>query len=118
MRLQLRRQVRDLLRVDRRHVNARLRSLAREDMRFCPIADKYWNARGGSSSDGGAFIFTVDSDQDGRKTLSCTNKFGHEVKLDGGSVRCDVPEEATAKKDAPDALRELVNQRHAEGVKC
>ena len=95
---------------EKQAIDATLRSLAREDMRFCPIADKYWNARGGSSSDGGAFIFTVDSDQDGRKTLSCTNKFGHEVKLDGGSVRCDVPEEATAKKDAPDALRELVNQ--------
>ena len=95
---------------EKQAIDATLRSLAREDMRFCPIADKYWNARGGSSSDGGAFIFTVDSDQDGRKTLSCTNKFGHEVTLDGGSVRCDAPEEATAKKDAPDALRELVNQ--------
>ena len=95
---------------EKQAIDATLRSLAREDMRFCPVADKYWNARGGSSSDGGAFIFTVDSDQEGRKTLSCTNKFGHEVKLDGGSVRCDMPEEETAKKDAPDALRELVNQ--------
>ena len=95
---------------EKQAIDATLRSLAREDMRFCPIADKYWNARGGSSSDGGAFIFTVDSDQDGKKTLSCTNKFGHEVTLDGGSVRCDAPEVAMAKKDAPDALRELVNQ--------
>jgi len=95
---------------EKQAIDATLRSLAREDMRFCPIADKYWNARGGSSSDGGAFIFTVDSDQDGKKTLSCTNKFGHEVTLDGGSIRCDAPEEAIAKKDAPDALRELVNQ--------
>jgi glutamate synthase domain-containing protein 1/glutamate synthase domain-containing protein 3 len=95
---------------EKQAIDATLRSLAREDMRFCPIADKYWNARGGSSSDGGAFIFTVDSDQEGKKTLSCTNKFGHEVKLDGGCVRCDMPEEATAKKDAPDPLRELVNQ--------
>jgi glutamate synthase domain-containing protein 1/glutamate synthase domain-containing protein 3 len=95
---------------EKQAIDATLRSLAREDMRFCPIADKYWNARGGSSSDGGAFIFTVDSDREGKKTLSCTNKFGHEVKLDGGFVRCDAPEEAIAKKDAPDALRELVNQ--------
>jgi glutamate synthase domain-containing protein 3 len=95
---------------EKQAIDATLRSLAREDMRFCPIADKYWNARGGSSSDGGAFIFTVDSDRDGRKTLACTNKFGCEVALDCGSVRCDVQEDVAAKKDAPDALRELVNQ--------
>ncbi|HTY61475.1 MAG TPA: glutamate synthase [Acidobacteriota bacterium] len=95
---------------EKQAIDATLRSLAREDMRFCPIADKYWNARGGSSSDGGAFIFTVDSDGDGRKTLACTNKFGHEVKLECGSVRCDLEEEKAPKKDAPDALKELVNQ--------
>jgi glutamate synthase domain-containing protein 1/glutamate synthase domain-containing protein 3 len=95
---------------EKQAIDATLRSLAREDMRFCPIADKYWNARGGSSSDGGAFIFTVDSSQDGRKTLACTNKFGQEVKLDCGAVRCDAQEEEAPKKNAPDALRELVNQ--------
>jgi glutamate synthase domain-containing protein 3 len=95
---------------EKQAIDATLRSLAREDMRFCPIADKYWNARGGSSSDGGAFIFSVDSVQDGRKALSCTNKFGHEVTLDCGTVRCDMPETPAEQKDAPDALRELVNQ--------
>jgi glutamate synthase domain-containing protein 1/glutamate synthase domain-containing protein 3 len=95
---------------EKQAIDATLRSLAREDMRFCPIADKYWNARGGSSSDGGAFIFTVDSDQNGNKTLACTNKFGQPVELDSGQVRCDLTEESAPPKDAPDALRELVNQ--------
>jgi hypothetical protein len=95
---------------EKQAIDATLRSLAQEDLRFCPVADKYWNARGGSSTDGGAFIFTVDSDRDGRKTLACTNKFGLEVKLDSGRIRCDVPEEEVHQKDAPDALRELVNQ--------
>jgi glutamate synthase domain-containing protein 1/glutamate synthase domain-containing protein 3 len=95
---------------EKQAIDATLRSLAREDMRFCPVADKYWNARGGSSSDGGAFIFTVDSDADGRKKLACTNKFGNEVKLDTGRIRCDMPEEAAGEKNAPDAVRELVNQ--------
>ena len=94
---------------EKQAIDATLRSLAREDMRFCPVADKYWNARGGSSSDGGAFIFTVDSGADGRRTLSCTNKFGDAVTLDCGSVRCDA-EEAEAANGAPEALRELVNQ--------
>jgi glutamate synthase domain-containing protein 1/glutamate synthase domain-containing protein 3 len=95
---------------EKQAIDATLRSLAREDLRFCPVADKYWNARGGSSTDGGAFIFTVDSGCDGRKTLACTNKFGSAVKLDSGRVRCDVPEDAIRQEKAPDALRELVNQ--------
>jgi glutamate synthase domain-containing protein 1/glutamate synthase domain-containing protein 3 len=95
---------------EKQAIDATLRSLAREDMRFCPIADKYWNARGGSSTDGGAFIFTVDSDGNGGKKLECTNKFGNVVKLDGGVIRCDAPEQDIHRKDAPEALRELVNQ--------
>ncbi len=53
-------------------------SLEREDARFRPIADKYWNARGGSYTDGGSFIFSlVDSgDGAGGKKLICTDKFG------------------------------------------
>ena len=35
-------------------------SLAKEDQRFWPVADRYWNARGGSHTDGGAFIFTLE----------------------------------------------------------
>ena len=100
---------------EKQAIDATLRSLAREDLRFCPIADKYWNARGGSSSDGGAFIFSVDSDAQGRKSLACTNKFGQEVTLDCGTVRCDFTEEAEERKDAPDALRELVNQWMQKG---
>jgi len=66
---------------EKQAIDATLRSLAAEDGRFCPIADRYWNARGGSATDGGAFIFTVtDADQgDGSKQLICTNKFGEVV---------------------------------------
>jgi glutamate synthase domain-containing protein 1/glutamate synthase domain-containing protein 3 len=95
---------------EKQAIDATLRSLAKEDLRFCPVADKYWNARGGSSTDGGAFIFTVDTDGNGRKTLACTNKFGHEVTLDSGRIRCDVPEEAPPQKHTQDGLQELVNQ--------
>ncbi len=95
---------------EKQAIDATLRSLAQEDMRFCPVADKYWNARGGSSTDGGAFIFTVDSDRQGRKTLACTNKFGRPVTVDSGVVRCDLPETDSSQNNAPDALKELVYQ--------
>jgi len=96
---------------EKQAIDATLRSLAKEDLRFCPVADKYWNARGGSSTDGGAFIFTVDSaGNNGDKKLVCTDKFGRAVKLDSGTVRCDVVASSIDRMDAPDALRELVDQ--------
>ena len=63
---------------EKQAIDATLQNLAAEDDRFCPVADKYWNARGGSAADGGAFIFTVkDAGRgDGSKELVCTNKFG------------------------------------------
>ena len=68
---------------EKQAIDATLQNLAAEDNRFCPIADKYWNARGGSATDGGAFMFTVkDAGKgDGSKTLICTNKFGEVVKI-------------------------------------
>ncbi len=67
---------------EKQAIDATLRSLAREDPRFSPVADKYWNARGGSSSDGGAFIFNVIPDGDGARRIECLNKFGQAVQVD------------------------------------
>lgn len=61
---------------EKQAIDATLHSLAGEDVRFCPIADDYWNARGGSYTDGGAFIFTVKANGDGSRHLTCTDKFG------------------------------------------
>jgi len=65
---------------EKQAIDATLASLSHEDARICPIADRYWNARGGSYTDGGAFLFTVT--RDGR--LTCTNKFGEEVRTPPG----------------------------------
>ncbi len=63
---------------EKQAIDATLHSLAAEDKRFCPIADRYWNARGGSHTDGGAFIFTLENN-DGSKKLTCSDKFGRVV---------------------------------------
>jgi glutamate synthase domain-containing protein 1/glutamate synthase domain-containing protein 3 len=73
---------------EKQAIDATLHSLAQEDQRFCPIADRYWNARGGSHTDGGAFIFTV-AQENGSASLTCTDKFGRAVSVNGGRVRCD-----------------------------
>jgi glutamate synthase domain-containing protein 1/glutamate synthase domain-containing protein 3 len=69
-----------LISSERQAINACLRSLSAEDPRFQPVADQYWNARGGSYTDGGAFAFTVARD-DHSTRLVCRNKFGAEVPV-------------------------------------
>jgi len=66
---------------EKQAIDATLQSLAAEDKRFSPIADKYWNARGGSATDGGAFIFTVKDNGTGGKQLTCADKFGRPVAM-------------------------------------
>src|SRR5208282_3633870 len=67
-----------LMASERQAIDACLRSLAQEDSRFAAKADIYWNARGGSYTDGGAFIFTVDRTLE-KPRLKCVDKFGSEV---------------------------------------
>ncbi len=67
-----------LIASERQAINACLRSLATEDERFQPLADKYWVARGGSHTDGGAFRFTFSP----VKGLASADKFGVPVIID------------------------------------
>ncbi len=81
---------------EKQAIDATLRSLAEEDKRFSPVADRYWNARGGSASDGGAFIFTIQpgaNGDSGKLVLTCADKFGREVKVERGCVRCDLADD-------------------------
>ncbi|TAK14003.1 MAG: glutamate synthase [Anaerolineae bacterium] len=64
---------------EKQGIDAALESLAETDKRFWPRADKFWNARGGSHTDGGAFLFSVKYDSK-KPALAVTDKFGHEVK--------------------------------------
>jgi glutamate synthase domain-containing protein 1/glutamate synthase domain-containing protein 3 len=64
---------------EKQGIDATLKSLAKNDHRFWPRADRYWNARGGSHTDGGAFLFTVKPDPLGGMQLISQDKFGHTV---------------------------------------
>jgi glutamate synthase domain-containing protein 1 len=67
-----------LIASEKQAIDATLSSLHQQDPRICPVADRYWNARGGSHTDGGAFIFTV-TDESAAHQLVCTDKFGRVV---------------------------------------
>jgi glutamate synthase domain-containing protein 1 len=66
---------------EKQAIDATLQSLAKEDPRFGTVADRYWNARGGSYTDGGSFIFTVAANGAGEWKLTCTDKFGREIDV-------------------------------------
>ncbi len=74
---------------EKQAIDATLISLEREDPRFRPIADKYWNARGGSYTDGGSFIFSLKDDGSDNKKLFCTDKFGRVIETPRDKVVCD-----------------------------
>jgi glutamate synthase domain-containing protein 1/glutamate synthase domain-containing protein 3 len=68
---------------EKQAIDATLKSLAEDDPRFCAVADKYWNARGGSCENGGAFSFTLteDADRPGGMKLECADKFGAPIRV-------------------------------------
>ncbi|MCL4501402.1 MAG: glutamate synthase [Deltaproteobacteria bacterium] len=85
---------------EKQAIDATLASLAAEDPRVCPVADLYWNARGGSATDGGSFIFSLEP-RDGRRVLSCHDKFGkpktvpwHQRPWNGAVLEIEIQEDS------------------------
>ncbi len=74
---------------EKQAIDATLRSLAEDDPRFRRVADRYWNARGGSATDGGAFIFTVQGNGSGYD-LTCADKFGKPITVPAGQYKVDL----------------------------
>ena len=79
-----------LIASEKQAIDATLLSLHADDSRICPVADRYWNARGGSHTDGGAFIFDLKPGDHGRLRMSCTDKFGTPVPMPAGTDPCDL----------------------------
>ncbi len=127
---------------EKQAIDATLSSLASEDPRFTPVADIYWNARGGSHTDGGAFLLTVSPKDAGRTDLPSvpqvnnttdsksvpqanghyglrvTNKFGVPVSTIPGQTHCDlsIPAAAPAKTNGDaDALQQCIAGKDPQG---
>ncbi len=67
---------------EKQAIDATLKSISEEDPRVGTVADRYWNARGGSHTDGGSFIFNLDTSGNPiERKLSCIDKFGSEVTI-------------------------------------
>ncbi|MFH2008543.1 MAG: glutamate synthase, partial [bacterium] len=74
---------------EKQAIDNTLAVLAAQDSRFRTVADRYWNARGGSYTDGGAFAFELQRSGEGAGAgyaLRCTDKFGRPVEVPGGAL--------------------------------
>jgi glutamate synthase domain-containing protein 1/glutamate synthase domain-containing protein 3 len=78
---------------EKQAIDAALESLADEDPKYWSRADLFWNARGGSHTDGGAFTFSVASG-----VLTCEDKFGKRIEP-------SLAKRAYAGAPAPSAVR-------------
>ncbi|MFC1964953.1 glutamate synthase [Chloroflexota bacterium] len=78
-----------LIASEKQAIDATLHSLSMEDSRFREVADRYWNARGGSHTDGGAFSFTV-SRKNRNCSLSCADKFGNTLNTPPGEYKINL----------------------------
>jgi glutamate synthase domain-containing protein 3 len=90
---------------EKQAIDATLANLAAEDPRFTPVADLYWNARGGSHTDGGTFMLTVSpaagkpaggaaadtaASPAGHYAIRVTNKFGVPVSTTPRQVHANL----------------------------
>ena len=108
---------------EKQAIDATLESLAAEDSRFCPVADLYWNARGGSATDGGSFTFSLERKNGGR-VLSCHDKFGkpktvpwHQRPWDGTRLEITSSEDSELNRLIKSNLEDLSGQKLFQWVK-
>jgi glutamate synthase domain-containing protein 1/glutamate synthase domain-containing protein 3 len=100
---------------EKQAIDATLLSLSKEDDRICPVADRYWNARGGSHTDGGAFIFNLVPESTGKLRMECTDKFGVPVPMPRGDELCDFSEGISLPAESEETIQEIISERFVPG---
>ena len=100
---------------EKQAIDATLHSLSKDDKRICPVADKYWNARGGSYTDGGSFIFNLSKNAQGKMRISCTDKFGRTVPIPEETESCDFSQEPSLASEDEEEIQTLIGERFVSG---
>jgi glutamate synthase domain-containing protein 1/glutamate synthase domain-containing protein 3 len=100
---------------EKQAIDATLLSLSKEDKRICPVADRYWNARGGSHTDGGAFIFNLEKDSSGNYRMTCTDKFGIPVPMPKQTESFDFTKEVSVSSASGNGAVKRIQHIYATG---
>ncbi|MDY6892996.1 MAG: glutamate synthase [Chloroflexota bacterium] len=104
-----------LIASEKQAIDATLHSLSQEDPRFRPVADRYWNARGGSYTDGGAFSFTV-SKNNGACSLTCADKFGKPIAAPQGEYRINTDTTPQPPADGNKVIKQIESDSAAGNI--
>ena len=104
-----------LIASEKQAIDATLMSLSKDDKRICPVADRYWNARGGSYDDGGAFIFNLKKDPAGKIRITCMDKFGTQVAMPGGTESCDFSKGYSFSPESRETIQTIISERFVPG---
>ncbi len=100
---------------EKQAIDATLHSLSKDDKRICPVADKYWNARGGSHTDGGSFIFNLEKDSAGKMRIICTDKFGTAVPMPKETQSCDFSQEPSLSPENEEEIGTIISDKFESG---
>jgi glutamate synthase domain-containing protein 1/glutamate synthase domain-containing protein 3 len=111
---------------EKQAIDATLASLHNEDPRILPIADRYWNARGGSFTDGGAFLFNITPNGASAGngggpgySLQATDKFGVPVSSRADQSHCNLSIPVNVSEPASEdmeAIENALREGDAEGL--
>lgn len=100
---------------EKQAIDATLQSLAEEDIRICPVADRYWNARGGSHTDGGSFRFDIKANDAGKIRVTVSDKFGKPVEIPSAEEACDFSQGISLPPETESCLQTIISERFAPG---
>jgi len=111
-----------LIASEKQAIDSALDSVSKEHPSVPAYADMYWNARGGSHTDGGAFVMSLFPEKaapNGMR-LICTNKFGMPVTppATGWSAADDLAlgERFPARPTADPVSEDIVARKNPEGA--
>jgi len=105
-----------LIASEKQAIDAYLESLSSSDGRVAPVADRYWNARGGSHTDGGAFVFTARTRGSGGPNVVCTDKFGRFVRLPAQRLQPTYPVRLHEERNSSEATVDWATLLEAAGA--
>ncbi len=103
---------------EKQAIDAFLEEVSADDPRIPALADRYWNARGGSCTDGGAFVYTLRPEGE-RTVIDVRDKFGNEIRANpAGPVAGDVKERVGFHRSflaTPERLSALLEETESGG---
>ena len=100
---------------EKQAIDATLESLAEEDIRICPVAERYWNARGGSHNDGGSFRFDLKKNGSGNIRITVSDKFGKEVAMPKANEACYFSRGIGLGPETEQRIQTIVSDKFAPG---